>query len=180
MWLLIVLRLFNPLAPVYASVILKESRKHGFDPLLTSAIMYRESRFKNGKCYRGSHGLLQVQLKVNGSRTCKGTMAAARAQKLYDARVNIHRALTLASFWRRWCLKNHKGHHHWLLHFNQGFGRCPKGKRRCKKSERIPILTGKIGGYARRVLKVYEQLKKIKDRVVTPVAHQIGKPRGDV
>jgi hypothetical protein len=41
-------------------------------------------------------------------------------------------------------------------------------------------LTGKIGGYARRVLEVYEQLKKIKDRVVTPVAHQIGKPRGDV
>lgn len=67
-------------------------------------------------------------------------------------------------WWKSWCLKHHSHlpkslAHHWLLHYNQGFGICLR--KGCKKSERIPIIRGRIGGYARRVLGHYERLKML-------------------
>ena len=88
-------------------------------------------------------------------------MSKAAAQGLYDPRTNIRRGLKLMKWWKGWWMRYHRHDgYHWLLHYNQGWGRCPVGRRRCKRSERIPVRTGHIGGYADRVLKIYEELKR--------------------
>jgi soluble lytic murein transglycosylase-like protein len=160
-WLLLAVSL-SSLPPQYMKIVRVEARRYGLDPLLVAAVIYKESRFTNRCCYRGSHGLMQIQLYENGSRTCKATMAKAVRLKLYDPRTNIRRGLKLMAWWRGWWRKHHRNDgYHWLLHYNQGFGRCPKSKPRCKKRERLPVRTGKVGGYADRVLKVYRKLKRI-------------------
>lgn len=159
MWLLLAVSL-SSVPQGYMKIIRVEAKKYGFDPLLVAAVVYKESRFSNRACYRGSHGLMQIQLRP---RSCKKSMSKAVAQGLYDPRKNIRRGLRLMAWWRSWWRKHHKNDgYHWLLHYNQGFGRCPKNKPRCERSERIPVRTGKVGGYADRVLEVYRQLKKKK------------------
>lgn len=145
-------------AKTYASAIMQESKRYRFDPLLVVSVVYHESRFNQTACTTGSHGLMQVQLKP---RSCEKTRATARAQGLYQPKINIRRGLKLMAWWRNWCLKHHKGHkHHWLLHYNQGFGKCPVGMKRCKLAERIPVTTGRVGGYADRVLALYNRIRK--------------------
>jgi soluble lytic murein transglycosylase-like protein len=145
-------------AKTYASAIVQESKRYRFDPLLVVSVVYHESRFNPRACTTGSHGLMQVQLKP---RSCAKTRALARAQGLFKPSINIKRGMKLMSWWRGWCQKHHAGHdHHWLLHYNQGFGKCPKTNKRCKLRERIPITTGRVGGYAKRVLALYERIKK--------------------
>lgn len=144
-------------AKTYASAIVQESRKHNLDPLLVVSVVYHESRFNRTACTTGSHGLMQVQLRP---RSCEKTRATARAQGLYQPKINIRRGLKLMAWWRDWCVKHHRGQpHHWLLHYNQGFGKCP-GRKRCKLPERIPITTGRVGGYADRVLALYNRIRK--------------------
>jgi hypothetical protein len=134
-----------------------EAKKFGFDPLLVAAVIQKESKFKNSLCYHGSHGLMQIQL---GVKSCKDTMVQARAQGLYDPRTNIRRGLKLMLYWKNWWKKHHsQDGYHWLLFYNQGFGKCPSGKRRCFFHERNPVTTGKVGRYADRVLRIYEELK---------------------
>lgn len=160
MWLLFAISLTSLPQPTM-KIVREEARRFGFDPLLVAAVIYRESRFKNQTCFRGSHGLMQIQLYQKGKRTCKATLAQAQTQGLYDPRTNIRRGLKLMAWWRGWWKKHHQQDgYHWLLHYNQGFGRCPEGRKHCKRSERIPVRTGKVGGYADRVLKVYEKLRK--------------------
>jgi hypothetical protein len=156
-WFLLAVSLTS-LPQDYMKIVRAESKKFGFDPLLVAAVVYKESRFNNRACFRGSHGLMQIQLRP---RSCKKSMSAAVAQGLYDPRTNVRRGLRLMFWWRRWWRKHHsRDGYHWLLHYNQGFGRCPKDKSRCKRSERIPVRTGKVGGYADRVLELYHKLKK--------------------
>ena len=144
-------------ARTYASAIVQESKRYNIDPLLVVSVVYHESRFNQTACTTGSHGLMQVQLKP---RSCEKTRATARAQGLYRPRTNIRRGMKLMVWWRNWCRKHHAGHnHHWLLHYNQGFGKCP-GRKRCKLAERIPLTTGRVGGYAARVLALYERIRK--------------------
>lgn len=159
--LILVLRLFNVQATEHAPHINEAARRYDFDPLLIAAIIHSESRFKNKTCYRGSHGLMQIQLK---GRSCKVTMATALQQKLYDPRANILRGAKIMSWWRGWWRKHHSNDgYHWLLHYNQGFGVCPR--KRCSRRERIPIRTGKVGGYADRVLRVYRKLKLLEAKI---------------
>lgn len=165
MWLLIAIPLALLPQPSM-KIVREEARRYGLDPLLVAAVIYRESRFKNRTCYRGSHGLMQIQLYEKGKRTCRATMARAKALGLYDPRKNIRHGLRLMRWWRSWWELHHKNDgYHWLLHYNQGFGRCPKGRKHCKKSERIPVRTGKVGGYADRVLEVYEELRRTSGRI---------------
>lgn len=149
------------LAPIIGDV----SASYKIDPLLVSAVIYRESRFKKGLCFRGAHGLMQVQLK-NKSCNVQGTLRAEYFN-LYDSRANINRGVRLLSFWKKWCKDSKHSGHHWLLHYNQGFGQCPNGKKRCDARERIPITSQKVGGYARRVLRTYNLLKEANDRSPT-------------
>ncbi|MHC4647371.1 MAG: hypothetical protein ACYTBJ_17915 [Planctomycetota bacterium] len=124
--------------------------------------MKTESRFGRKACKRGAHGYMQVQLR---SKSCD-YQAYLRASwlNLYRAMHNIDRGASLMKYWQTWCNKHHRHlakRHHWLLHYNQGFGVCPKSNRRCKYRHRIPITTGKLGGYARRVLKSYHRLRSL-------------------
>lgn len=158
MWLLFAVSLTS-LPPSYMKAVRSESRRYGFDPLFVAAVIYQESRFNRKSCFRGSHGLMQIQLRP---RSCHKTRKAAAALGLYRPRANIRRGLKLMAWWRGWWLRHHRDKgYHWLLHYNQGFGRCPGGGRRCSAKKRIPIRSGKIGSYADRVLKIYEELKKI-------------------
>jgi soluble lytic murein transglycosylase-like protein len=157
--LLVVLRLFNPGAESYAPYIEAAAKKYDFDPLLIAAVIHKETKFQRKKCYRGSHGLMQIQLRAGRLRTCAATWPAAYQKKLYTPKVNILRGTKLMYYWRRWT-HSIGADWHWLLNYNQGFGRCRK--RGCKRRERVPIQTGKVGGYAKRVLKIYEKLLTIK------------------
>jgi hypothetical protein len=146
------------LAPIIGDV----SASYRMDPLLVSAVIYKESKFKRGLCFHGAHGLMQIQLK---NKSCN--VAAARAGYLYNNKTNIGRGVKMLSFWRKWCKDSNHAGHHWLLHYNQGFGKCPDGKRTCNARKRIPITTGKIGGYAMRVFRIYNLLKEANDRSPT-------------
>lgn len=170
--LILVLRLFNTQAVSYAPHISEAAHKYDLDPLLIAAVVHRESRFRNRTCHRGSHGLMQIQLR---GRSCKATMAEAKRQKLYSPRANILRGARLMAWWRGWWRRHHKNDgYHWLLHYNQGFGKClQKG---CARKERIPIRSGKVGGYADRVLRVYEKLKRIEARI----RHEQVQPRNQL
>jgi membrane-bound lytic murein transglycosylase MltF len=139
-------------------VVRVEAKRYDFDPQLIAAVIYKESRNRNQVCRTGSHGLMQIQLRP---RSCKKSMDAAVRLGLYDPRTNIRKGVELMAWWRSWWRKHHsEDGYHWLLHYNQGFGRCPKNKLRCKKSEKLPVRTGRIGEYANRVLKIYRKLKK--------------------
>jgi len=139
-----------------APVISDAGSKYGQDPYLIAAVIKVESRYRRTLCYKGAYGYMQVQIR---DRSCSDqAMLKAKWLGLHTARRNIARGTQLMATWERWCKKHHKGHH-WLLHYNQGFGVCPKRKRKCKASERIPITKGKVGGYAKRVLHVYKVLK---------------------
>ena len=162
MWLLLAVSL-SLLPQGYMKIVHAEAKKYGFDPLLVAAVAYKESRFRNRVCFKGSHGLMQIQLLP---RSCKGSMSEAVRLGLYDPRKNIRKGLQIMSLWRRWWRKHRdKDSFHWLQCYNQGFGKCPRGKSCCGRSERIPITTGKVGGYADRVLKIYQQLKKSRSRI---------------
>lgn len=159
--LALVLLRFLPGSQIYAEAIYQESLKAEIDPLLTAAIIYSESRFNTRACRHGSHGLTQVQLRP---RSCARTLAAAKAAGLYEPRLNIRRGLKLVVFWRSWWQKQHaEDGYHWLLHYNQGFGRvCPWPYYRCGRKDLIPVTTGKVGQYAKKVLKVYRRLRALK------------------
>jgi soluble lytic murein transglycosylase-like protein len=137
-----------------AQLIVDESARYKIDPLLTSAIIYRESRFTTNHCYRGAYGLMQVQTK---SKQCLASHIWQQQKP------NITEGLRLAAYWRQWCKRN-KHTHHWLLHYNQGFGRC--SKKRCFHREKLVIETGHVGGYARRVLAVYRWFRSIHNRLI--------------
>ena len=139
-----------------APVIKEVGRQYRQDPYLISAVIQVESTFSRRACHKGAYGYMQVQTRY---RKCTHrAWLNAWWQDLMSAKENIRRGTKLMAWWKRYCTKHHKGHHHWLLHYNQGFGKCP-GKTRCKLHERIPITTGKIGGYANRVLRLYRILK---------------------
>ena len=150
----LVLGLLNSGAPAQADLFVQLSAKFDFDPLLVIAVAWKESRLRNGHCFRGSHGLMQIQLR---GRSCRGTKAEADKKRLYDPRSNLTRGLELMSYWRKW---GRGRSYHWLLHYNQGFGLCPDGGKRCSFRRRVPIQTGRIGGYADRVLRFYRRLKE--------------------
>jgi len=169
LWIVAVITL-SSFPAQYVKIFMEEAPKFGIEPRLAMSVAFKESRFKNGVCFRGSHGLMQIQLRSKRGRSCAATMGKAKKMRLYDPRTNIRRGLHLMRMWKRWWLKHHRyDGYHWLLHYNQGYGRCPKGKRKCSASERIPVRTGKRGGYADRVLKIYRQLKKRKNEPLSSV-----------
>ena len=160
MFLLVTLYALSSHSP-HMSIVRVESEKSGFDPLLVAAVIYHESKFSSRACFRGAHGLMQIQLKVGGKRTCAATKALAMKRRLYDPRTNIREGLRLMGWWRGWWKKHHSNaDYHWLLFYNQGFGRCPPGKKRCPVRERNPVTTGRRGGYADRVLEIYDFLQR--------------------
>ena len=165
MWFLIFASL-NQLPSEYLDIIRAESIKYGLDPLLVSAVVYKESKFDKDSCYRGAHGLMQIQIRP---MSCERSKGKALFIGLYNPRINIRRGVRLMAEWRRWWKSHHsKAEYHWLLHYNQGFGKCPKGKRHCKTEKRVPVRSGKIGGYAKRVLRIYKKIKRIKRKKVPP------------
>ena len=152
-----ILRLLSPHASQYTEDVNRLASRYGFDPLLVAAVIHSESRFIRSACRSGSHGLMQIQLRP---RSCTKTMLTATSQGLYIPRINIKRGVKLMWWWRNWWRKHHSDKSfHWLLFYNQGFGKCPSGRRSCHRHEREPIQLGRIGGYAERVLKTYRKLK---------------------
>lgn len=139
----------------------RAATRYGMDKYLVAAVIHTESRFKSNLCYHGAFGYMQIQLP---GRSC-GKQATLRARwfNLENADTNIDRGVRLMRTWKKWCKKHHshlkgKKRHHWLLHYNQGFGVCPK--KGCQKEDRIPVTSGHIGGYADRVLRTYYMLKE--------------------
>lgn len=124
-----------------APIIEDEARRGNVDPVLVSAIIQKESTFKNRACFRGAHGLMQVQVK---SRSCSKA-ARAKARKLYVPRRNIRTGIKLMKWAKNYCKKKKHRGHHWLLHYNQG----------------AYVKTwGKAGKYAKKVFRIYKRMKK--------------------
>lgn len=126
-----------------APIIESESSKAGVDPLLVSAIIQKESTFRKRACLKGAHGLMQVQVH---NRSCS-KKARRKVKHLYDPKTNIRTGIRLMKWAKSYCKRKKHKRHHWLLHYNQGG---------------IVITSGKVGGYARRVLKIYERMKRIR------------------
>lgn len=142
----------------YWDLIEVESRRYNFDPLLVAAVIYVESRFDRTACHKGAHGLMQIQLRP---RSCRRSRRKARVQGLYNPRVNIRRGLKLMAWWRDWWKKHpRRRRFHWLLFYNQGYGRCPRSTPRCPARKRIPVTTGRIGSYARKVMRAYRRFQR--------------------
>ena len=143
----------------YMPFIESEAKRHKIDPLLVVAVIWHESRFQPRACYRGAHGLMQIQLR---SRSCRKSRRAAIRKGLYRPDRNIRRGLELMAWWKSWWERHPKRRrYHWLLHYNQGFGVCPARKKRCRASKRMPIRSGRIGKYARKILRTYAKLKSM-------------------
>lgn len=160
--LILILRLFDPTGVQYAEWIAAQSKQHDVDPLLVAAVMWKESRFQNGQCLRGSHGLMQIQLR---GRSCAKTMARAHELRLYDPQENIRRGVEAMRYWRGWC-HSQKHDHHWLYHYNQGFGACPASKPQCVARDRRVFTDGRARGYVESILGIFNKLKKIRRKVL--------------
>lgn len=146
-------------AQVYGPLFIEAGEKFGLDPFLIAAVAYKETRLTPNKCYKGAHCIMQIQLK---GRSCKSSMDEAIKRRLYDPRECIFAGAKMMSAWRKYYRKYHDGKpYHWLLHYNQGRGRCKRvnGKRQaCENADRNVITTGKIGGYAQRVMGIYTSM----------------------
>lgn len=123
-----------------APIIEEESKRAGVDPFLVAAIIQKESTFKIRACFRGAHGLMQIQTR---SRSCS-RKARRKAWRWYKPRRNIRRGIRLMKWAKFHCKRKRHRWHHWLLHYNQGA---------------IVKTRGRIGGYARRVLRIYKRMK---------------------
>ncbi len=152
-----------------APPIMSAATRYNVDPYLVAAVIHTESRFTNGLCYKGAYGYMQVQTRY---RVCDNrSLLSAKWDGLDRPETNIEKGVRLMALWRSWCTSRH-GHlrgsrrHHWLLHYNQGFGVCRRGKK-CSKEDRIPVTRGHVGGYADRVLRVYRLLKERGERART-------------
>lgn len=141
--LVLIVYMSPPDAFAIAPIIEEESERGGVDPLLVSAIIQKESTFKSKACYRGAHGLMQIQTK---SRSCS-KRARRKVAHLYDPRKNIRLGIRFMKWAKSYCKRKRHRRHHWLLHYNQGA---------------IVTTRGRAGGYARRVLKIYRRMKMIK------------------
>lgn len=144
-------------AQAISPVISEASKRYGLDPYLVSAVIKNESQYTPNLCFKGAFGYMQVQTRYR--RCTKQAILRAKWRGLYRTRKNIMTGAKLMRLWKDHCEKHHgKYKHHWLLHYNQGFGYCPGKNKKCKAHERIPITWGKIGGYARRVLRYRDML----------------------
>jgi len=124
------------------------------NPVLLLSVFAKESGFRTTACYRGAHGLGQVQL---GDKSCTPeARLRARRLGLYNVWWAVRSASRLAKQWKRFCLAAHGGKHDWLLHYNQGFGFCRK--RRCRRKDYRPITRGHIGGYGKRVRRICQKM----------------------
>jgi len=159
--LILILRLFDPAGVEFAPVIAAQSAKYDVDPLIVVAVMWKESRFNKEACYRGSHGLMQIQLR---GRSCEKTVVQARSLKLYDPEENIRRGVEAMRSWRNWC-RSQKHDHHWLYHYNQGYGSCPEDKPKCRAQERRVFTGGRARGYVESILGIFNRLKRIQRKV---------------
>lgn len=113
------------------------AHRNKLDAFLVAAVIYKESRFYNKACFKGAHGLMQVQLK---NRSCN-KQALLRATNLYKPRYNIRRGTALMSWAKKYCKKRGHKSHHWLMHYNMG--------KRVHGNK-----------YAEDVLKIYQKLKR--------------------
>lgn len=122
-----------------APIIDEESERGGVDPYLVIAIIQKESTFRKRACFRGAHGLMQIQTR---SRSCS-KRAREKAWRLYRPRINIRKGIALMKWAESLCRRKRHKRHHWLLHYNQG---------------EIVTTKGKAGRYAKGVLRIYEGL----------------------
>lgn len=133
------------------------------DPLLLLAVLAKETEFNPYRCYKGAHGIGQIQLRPH---SCRRTKKLAKHLGLYNIKVGIRKAVGLLNLWKRYCKKYHSWSHPWLLHYNQGMGRCPRNNPKCSRYQRVPITKGHVGGYAKRILKIKVLLQhKLQERL---------------
>lgn len=133
----------TPHAFAIAPIIEDESKRGGVDPFLVAAIIQKESMFNSRACFRGAHGLMQVQVR---SRSCS-RRARRKVLHLYDPRKNIRLGISLMKWAKSYCRRKKHRRHHWLLHYNQGA---------------YVKTRGKVGGYPRRVFRIYRKMRSIK------------------
>lgn len=149
---MVILNIYVPTSEIYGKDILTQANYYKIDPLLVASVIYKESKFRSNLCFKGAYGLMQIQTR---SKKCN----LWNHSYLLNARNNIAEGSRLLSYWKRWC-KHNKHNHHWLLHYNQGFGKCDYNK--CNHIDKRVITSGKIGNYPARVLRIYGALLKIK------------------
>lgn len=113
----------------------KYSLKYDIDPLLALAVMYHESRFRpyiNNPRFH-DYGLMQIHCPSrNYVLWCRDL------KKLKTIKYNIKIGIYILSTWKKKCIKRHIHKYHWVRHYNWY-----------------------SKDYDKRVLKVYERIKRI-------------------
>jgi len=139
-----VLNQHTPGAGAFAPIFSEMGIKYHIDPLLLAAVAFHESRFDPEATSKSNDfGLMQIHVGETFHKEYEG-----QENLLFEPRRNVKIAAKLMKMWKRYHLLRCKsGHHHWLNHYNQGTKVSNKLWRR---------------NYAKRVLKVYKKLLKIK------------------
>lgn len=101
----------------YARAICTWSAFYHVDPLLVTALMWHESRFRSSAAKHGNYGLLQVRVSATA-----GPEWAGREQRLLDYRVGVRAGVRLMSMWRNYHLRvcGYRSGHHWISHYQWG------------------------------------------------------------
>lgn len=146
-----VLNQHTPGAGVFAPYFREMGIKYGFDPLLISAVAYKESKFRSNTISKtNDYGLMQIHVGKRFNRKYIG-----REHLLFDPEHNIRVGAKLMRMWRAIHQQRCQGkQHHWLNHYNQGT------KVGSKKWHRE---------YAKRVMQIYDALIQIKHNLAGTV-----------
>jgi len=91
-----------------------------------------------------------MQIKIRGG--CRSTMEHARSRGLYYPPANVLAGMELMHYWRAWCTSQ-RHDHHWLYHYNQGFGTCPVGTTECLAADRQVAVDGRYKLYVESILR---------------------------
>jgi soluble lytic murein transglycosylase-like protein len=103
-------------ATFYADVISVESLRNKIDPLLVTALIYRESRFCANVSDRKNYGLMQVRVTKRMNADCLKDKS-----KILDPKENIKRGVALLRYWRYYHLTVCKDiSHPWWSHYQWG------------------------------------------------------------
>jgi soluble lytic murein transglycosylase-like protein len=104
-------------AESYAELIAEHSAKHEIDPLLVTAITYRESRFAPHTASKGNYGLMQVRVTPKRRPRWVG-----REREVMEPVRNIRMGVAELAMWRSYHRRECgvRNPHPWWSHYQHG------------------------------------------------------------
>jgi hypothetical protein len=78
-----------PYAKAVAPIIVEEAKRYNVDPFLVAAVIRKESGFNSKACFRGSHGLMQVERQIMQQRS-QGQSQASQAVRQKTQHTHWH------------------------------------------------------------------------------------------